>query len=123
MTNQHTNHQFDPTTNPDVQEALSVKYSNKTVTFIPLKSGNLAVFDRGSQLQDIISPEDLTARYITNLSRTFYIALGQEQIWAQEATFHGEPTPAQQAKDIRQQNKPVSTPRTAISAADIEVEF
>lgn len=60
--------QFDPTTNPDVQEARSKKYSNETVMLLPLSSGNLAIFGRDGQLHAILHDAP-TKEEIHRLSR------------------------------------------------------
>jgi hypothetical protein len=41
---------FDPTTNPDVQEALSRRYSDDIIMLLPLRSGAIGVFNAAREL-------------------------------------------------------------------------
>jgi hypothetical protein len=41
---------LDPTTNPDVQEALSRRYSDDIIMLLPLKSERIAVFNAAREL-------------------------------------------------------------------------
>jgi hypothetical protein len=41
---------IDPTTNPDVQEALSRRYSDDIIMLLPLRSGAVAVFNAAREL-------------------------------------------------------------------------
>jgi hypothetical protein len=48
---------LDPTTNPDVQEALSRRYSDDIVMLLPLRSSRLAVFNAARELCGFLSVE------------------------------------------------------------------
>lgn len=78
-----------PRENPDVQEALSIKYSNSAVLVVPLSSGALAIFDRSFELQDII--DDPTAGAMATYSFAFKTRLASR---TSEARFYGEPDDA-----------------------------
>jgi hypothetical protein len=41
---------LDPTTNPDVQEALSRRYSDDIIILLPLRSGAIGVFNSAREL-------------------------------------------------------------------------
>jgi hypothetical protein len=41
---------LDPTTNPDVQEALSRRYSDDIIMLLPLRSGAIAIFNSAREL-------------------------------------------------------------------------
>ena len=43
---------------PDEQEALSKRYNNETIIILRLKSGNIAVLNRGFELCGITEPAD-----------------------------------------------------------------
>lgn len=77
---------FDPTIDPDVQEALSIKYASGALIVIPLKSGNLALFDKSYQLHEIIpDPSEGVFNFWANLFR--HSAMSRTA----EARFYGEP--------------------------------
>lgn len=46
----HEQRDFDPTTNPDMQEALSRRYSDDIIMLLPLRSGQIAVFNSAREL-------------------------------------------------------------------------
>jgi hypothetical protein len=50
---------LDPTTNPDVQEALSRRYSDDIALVLPLKSHKLAIFNNARDLCGIITISEL----------------------------------------------------------------
>lgn len=47
---------MDPTTNPDVQEALSRRYSDDIIMLLPLRSGAIGVFNAARELCGIMEP-------------------------------------------------------------------
>lgn len=77
---------FDPRSDPDAQEALSIKYGNGALIVVPLKSGSLAIFDRGFQLHEII--DDPTNGQFAQFSFAFRAALANKTA---EARLYGEP--------------------------------
>lgn len=48
---------LDPTTNPDVQEALSRRYSDDIIMLLPLRSSRLAVFNAARELCGFVPVE------------------------------------------------------------------
>lgn len=69
MTRDHS----DPSSNPDVFEALTNRYSNVGLLILPLKSGRFALFDRGYNLVGI--HETFTSdeiRHISSLAASAY---------------------------------------------------
>jgi hypothetical protein len=50
---------LDPTTNPDVQEALSRRYSDDIIMLLPLRSGAIGVFNAARELCGFIESYQL----------------------------------------------------------------
>lgn len=99
-----------PSISPDVQEALSKKYSDEMVLVLPLKSGNLALFSRDFTLQEIVDGgEQLHFQRIQDLSREFYAKMFNKSKFAAEARFYGEPGDKDLARDLKRQRKPERT--------------
>lgn len=49
---------LDPTTNPDVQEALSRRYSDDIIMLLPLKSGAIGVFNAARELCGLLAHDE-----------------------------------------------------------------
>lgn len=97
---------LNPVTNPDAQEALSRKYSNRTLILLPLDSGAVAIFDRSFGLHLIVNDNDENISYdqLRSLSKVFFTQLTSRKA---EASYYGEPDDRQYAKDL----KTVRTPK------------
>jgi hypothetical protein len=103
---------FDPTTNPDVQEALSRRYGNAGLYILPLRSGTVAIFKRDMSLHDIIDPGELAEfDYLLELSRDFDVELTQRAKHASAARFYGEPGDRDLARDLKRERTPPRVPR------------
>jgi len=109
-----------PVTNPDVQEALSLRYGNNLIMMLPLKSGRVAIFGADRVLYDIIDPiaglyiEDLREISITLYNRLFYAS----KLGAQ-ARFYGEPDDKTFKRDTIASRKPTPTKNSKGQVVDI----
>ena len=109
--------QFNPSENPDAQEALSNAHSRDNITIRILRSGSVAIFDRGMNLREIL--EELPSKdEIKGWSQKFAIELRLEHIKA-ESEYYGEPSDRDLAQDIKR-NFTVPKQKKALA---IEVEF
>ena len=95
---------LNPVTNHDAQEGLSLAHSLTAVMFLPLKSGNLAVFGRDFQLHTILY-EAPSMEDIRRFSREIHAKLTRQKILDAEAHFLGEPDAAQLARDIKRSER------------------
>ena len=102
---------FASTTDPDVQEALSRRYGNDLVIMLPLSSGNIAIFRRDFELQEILSDFDFdfvgASLYdaIKSRAEDFRAALWQKSKNAEAARFYGEPQDKDLARDLRRERQ------------------
>lgn len=106
--------EFDPSTNPDVQEALSKKYGNEVVMLLALKSGSIAVFNRAFDLKAIIDPKvegEFDWEAIQTFGRNFYTELTHRRQHREAAKFFGEPDDRDLARDIKNAHRPSSGPK------------
>jgi hypothetical protein len=94
-----------PVTNPQVQEALSRKYSNRTLILLPLDNGDVAVFDRGFNLHMVLdsSDESMSFDQMATLSKVFHAQLMSRTA---EARYYGEPDDRSYAKDLKNGRTP-----------------
>jgi hypothetical protein len=109
---------LDPVTNPDAQEALSLKYSNVAVLVIPLKSGRFAILDRGYNLH-IILDEPPSSDEIRALSLSFSVSLSWQVKQREAGIFFGEPSIEDQVRDLRAADK---KPKRKSQAIDIDLD-
>lgn len=111
--------ELDPTTDPDVQEALSVRYGNSGIYIIPLRSGRFALISRGFDLHSIV--EELpTGDELRNLSRDFQTILAQRSRLNAELRFYGEPDDRTLVRDIKTAQRPKALhPRTNAIEIDL----
>ncbi len=96
------NSNLNPTTSPDVQEALSNRYGNRTILVLPLSSGNLAIFGKDHQLERILPREACRPESLEYSSTEAALRLST----ASAAHFFGEPDAKQLARDIRNAERP-----------------
>jgi hypothetical protein len=88
---------FDPTTNPDVQEALSRRYGNSALLVVPLSSGNFAIFAQDHQLERIMDRDDCIPENFEYASRE----AAKRLTIAKAARFYGEPGDQDLARDLK----------------------
>ena len=109
--------QFNPSENPDAQEALSNAHAKDNITIRILRSGAVAIFDRGMNLRELLD-ELPTKDQLRGWSQKFAIELRLEHIKA-ESEYYGEPGDRELAADIKR-NFNVPKQKKALA---IEVEF
>jgi len=97
---------YDPITDPDTQEALSIRYSNSTVLIVPLRSGNFAIFGRDFQLHTILDEAPSTSD-LRRISAELQVKLSRRR--AEEA-FYGAPDDKTLARDLKRLNNPFVRP-------------
>lgn len=108
---------FNPAENPDAQDALSNAHARDNITIRILKSGAIAIFDKGLNLREILE-EMPTKEQILGWSQRFSLELRLEHIKA-ESEYYGEPQDRQLAQDIK---RSFNIPKSKKAQA-IEVEF
>lgn len=109
---------LDPTTNPDVQEALSKRLGNAAVIILPLKSGNLAVFDRSYTLREIVPADDHEWKWFADWSQQFNLELSP----AAAARFYGEPDDKSLARDLkRAARQPIRLSPSAVEDLALDI--
>jgi hypothetical protein len=102
----------------DEMEADSIRYGNRTILLVPLSSGNLAIFGRDFQLHTILTDAPTTAE-LQRLSEELNTKLAQRLRLDAELRFYGEPTPRQQARDLRQSVRRRTDPNSPGQVLDI----
>jgi hypothetical protein len=115
---------LDPTTNPDAQEALSTRYGSEALILVVLKSGNIAIFGRDSQLHTILYDAP-SVDELRRLSREIATKLLRQKVLDAESAFLGEPSDRQMARDLRREasgeRRAVSIPRPSRSIEPMEL--
>jgi hypothetical protein len=107
---------FDPTTDPDVQEALSVKYGSAALIIIPLKSGSIAIFDKSYNLHEIIA-DPSQGQFLMLAQFARLISIGRTS----EARFYGEPDDQTYKKDRIKAHRLESRPdKPGLDVSDFE---
>jgi hypothetical protein len=107
---------IDPRDDPEIQEALSIKYGNGTLLVVPLSSGSLAVFDRSYSLQEII-PDPSDGQF-ARFSFAFKNALMSKSA---EAHYYGEPDDKTWKRDQREAHKLATRPdKSTLDTSDFE---
>jgi len=108
----------------DELEAGSIRYGNRGIWLLPLRSGNLALFDRGFNLISII--DDLpTAAEISLLAQESEARCRADMRAYELSHFLGEPSDRQLVRDIRRAERtpvPRSPKQSPLSQAiDIDL--
>jgi len=120
------NPDFDPTSSPQAQEALSRLYGNSAVIVLPLQRGGYAIFDRSFYLHTILD-EPPDANDLQNYSRDFAARLAQLNRVRAESAYLGEPDTDVLARDIRRGNRQFAprarTLRDPVSTEAIEIDL
>lgn len=98
------NPNFDPTSSPQAQEALSRLYGNASVIILPLQTGGFAILDRSFYLHAILD-EPPDANDLQNYSRDFAARLAQLNRVRAESAYLGEPDATELARDIKRANR------------------
>lgn len=121
-----TNPENNPALNSDIQEALSRRYANNTILLVPLKSGNVAIFQRDFQLFKILSAP-LDWETLSSLQSALEVSMKTRAA----ASFYGEPNDHDLARDLRRGNSALDSPSASTprprpqkpTPREIEIQF
>lgn len=102
---------LNPTTNPDVQEALSRRYGNETIILMVLKSNRIALFDRQFTLQAILE-ETPRVEDLKRLALECETSVKRQLKQAEANRFYGEPDDRQWIRDQKTQMQKTQAQRT-----------